>query len=42
MAITWHLVRDNILEFLEMFKNSYIWLQIMSENQMLGKSEFPI
>ena len=38
----WHLVRGNVLGFLRMFKDSYIWLQITLGNQMSGESEFPI
>ena len=37
----WRLVRDNILGFLGMFKDSHVWLQITSENLMPGESGFP-
>ena len=30
----WLLVRNNVLEFFKIFKNSYIWLQIILGNQM--------
>ena len=29
----WHLVRGNILEFLGMFKDTHVWLQITLGNQ---------
>ena len=37
----WRLVRDNVLGFTGMFKDSHIWLQIMQRNQMSGESRFP-
>ena len=37
----WHLVQDNVLGFLRMFKDSHVWLQITPGNQMSGKSRFP-
>ena len=37
----WHLVQGNVLEFPRMFKNFHVWLQITSNNQMLGESRFP-
>ena len=38
----WRLVRDNVLGFLGMFKDSHVWLQITLGNQILGESGFPI
>ena len=35
------LVRGNVLGFLGMFKDSYVWLQIIPGNQMLGEFGFP-
>ena len=37
----WRLVRDNVLGFTGMFKDSHIWLQIMQRNQMSEESRFP-
>ena len=34
VTIMWHLVWGNILGFLEMFKDSHVWLQITLGNQM--------
>ena len=39
-TLMWRLVRGNILGFLGMFKDSYIWLQITLGNQMPGESRF--
>ena len=38
----WRLIRGNVLEFLRMFKDSHVWLQITLRNQMLGESKFPL
>ena len=40
-ALMWHLVWGNVLRFLGMFKDSYVWLQITLRNQMSEESEFP-
>ena len=40
--LMWHLVQSNVLEFSGIFKDSYIWLQIILRNQMLGESGFPL
>ena len=37
----WRLVRDNVLGFLGMFKDSHVWLQIMPGNQMLRNLDSP-
>ena len=37
----WRLVRGNVLGFLEMFKDSYVLLQITPGNQMPRESGFP-
>ena len=36
----WRLVWGNVLGFLEMFKDSHVWLQITPGNQMLEESGF--
>ena len=41
-TLMWRLVRGNALEFLGMFKNSHVWLQITLGNQMSGESRFPL
>ena len=38
----WRLVRGNVLRFLGMFKDSYVWLQITLGNQMSGESGFTL
>ena len=38
----WRLVWGNVLEFSEMFKDSYVWLQITLGNQMPEEFGFPL
>ena len=40
LTLMWRLVRGNVLEFLGMFKDSHVWLQITPGNQMPRESEF--
>ena len=37
----WHLVQGNVLRFLGIFKDSYVWLQITPRNQIPRESGFP-
>ena len=38
----WHLVRDNVLGFPKMFKDSHVWLQITLGNQMSREFGCPL